>query len=695
MVDGSPRQSQEWGLLVKAAWRVVGAVESPRSRPDLELLVDGVLDRVSQQEPVSMAVRCQVRDTLYGWFQVRDGRPALAQDARGEVDEMLLPGIAQQMMKRKPPQTNETLFWAIGTLHVEAAAETVLASWSPNQIDSLLDYSICVLRQLSEQESVINPERMLGHTVERGRVSIDPAYRTDRVAILRRTDFGRPDLYSGVANVIRLVMRLRPGRFPELVEKVDHPMIQRWALLVVARRPDADRWQALDWLKENQSEAVTAVAMVHALEVMRELAGVASHPGIDQREREEASTAVAELLPALIDRLAQYEPADSVRWIAELYEHGDLPRVVVVEAGSYDLGELLEDYCLDKLEALLRQTWDGKLRESLRSCGRQGAAQRTLPLGIVANRLSPDNPERAAELARIVLEKHEEHTNEIVRSNDRAFYTLTDRRTIKWMRGLGAALALALPDDETLVDWAFAQCSRLELTVWDAEENPERFSVEDDVAQMQITVALYAVVAMYEAGIAIEAEMVRKLAEMAWYHSRFVGEQEGYRQDEPEVDELAARVVVELGSPSEEWLILRAKSLEIGPRGLWAMVDAYVKKFDYPTLLNELSDSISTNYHSIKSAEINTLRYLAKIWQVLQLSDPALETAETMLEYHQRAMQREDYCEVMNLLVLASRKRGPASKTRWDMLSLYEHLWGNHVPREEVDLKQIVDAFLA
>ena len=54
------------------------------------------------------------------------------------------------------------------------------------------------------------------------------------------------------------------------------------------------------------------------------------------------------------------------------------------------------------------------------------------------------------------------------------YYTLTDGRTIKWMRGLGSALALALPEGETPLDWVIAQSSRLPLSVWEA----------DDVAQM-------------------------------------------------------------------------------------------------------------------------------------------------------------------------------------------------------------------
>ena len=122
------------------------------------------------------------------------------------------------------------------------------------------------------------------------------------------------------------------------------------------------------------------------------------------------------------------------------------------------------------------------------------------------------------------------------------------------MRGLGSALALALPEGETPLDWVIAQSSRLPLSVWEA----------DDVAQMQMAVAIYAVVARYEAGDGVEPEMVRNLTERVWEHSHFVGQQEELRLEEPEVDELAARVLVELGNPSQEHGNRASRSMEHG-----------------------------------------------------------------------------------------------------------------------------------
>ena len=696
MVGGRPEQAHEERLLIQAAWRVVGAVESPLKNPELPSLVDRVLRPLFEEDSVAESERRRARETVYGWYETRDGRPVLAQDSSREVDDLVLRGAAQQLLEGKSNPANETLFWAIGTVDAEAAAETIRAVWHPKQVDALWENSVAVLQRLCERENVIDLDKILGYKVDGGRASVDPEYEQDRVRVFRRTDLGRPNLYGGVANVILLILTLRPDRFPDLVERVDHPIVQRWALFVVHRYLRADRLQSLDWLEGNPSEPMTAVAIVHALEVMRELASEARHPNRGRKEREEAGEVVAQLLSGLVDRLARYEPAESVRWIAELYEHGDLPKIVIGESGEHDLGERLEERCLDEIAELVRRNWHNELREVLKSKARQGAViQRTLPLGTVAQRVSRDHPERAVEIAKIVLEKHAEHTDEILRGNERAYYTLTDGKTIKWMRGLGSALSLALPEDETPLDWVIAQCSRLPLSVWEADDHPEKFRVADDVAQMQMAVAIHAVVARYEAGVGVEPEMVRNLAERVWEHCHFVGRREGYRLEEPEVEEVAARVLVELGNLSEEWLIVRVKSGGIGPRGLWSMVDAYVKRYGYPVLADELSGSIAARYRYIKAVEISTLRYLARVWQILEAADPALLTAETMLEYHQKAMQREDHLEVMNLRVLAVRKKGSTSEVMRGIRAHSEYLWRNHIPGEEIEIKRSVDALLA
>ena len=454
--------------------------------------------------------------------------------------------------------------------------------------------------------------------------------------------------------------------------------------------------QALDWLKGNPSEPVVAIAIVHALEEIRELGWEAQHQGRDQQEREESYGTASQLLSGLVNQLAQYEPAESVRWIAELYDHGVLLLGINRRTGSYNLAEKLEELCIDKLVELVRRTWGSDIREALKSNAPWGAVtQQTLPLGTVASRVYRDFPERAAEIAGTVLEKHASHISDIMVNNNRAYYTLTETRAIKWMSGLGASLAISLPEGQTPLEWAIRQCNQLPLSPWDADDFPEQFRLAGDVAEIQLTVAIYAVLARYEAGYDVEPAMVRNLAGKAWEHCHFLRQQETYGLEEPELDELAARVVIGLGSPSQEWLIVQAKNPLVGPRGLWSLVDAYMKRDGSLTFANELGASIAARYRNIKGTEISTLRYLAMIWQRLEASDAALETAEITMEFHRRAMERSDYVEVMKLLVLAARDKRATSKTKRDIRALYEYLWQNFTLDEEAETRQSAEAILA
>ena len=691
MVEGSLGQIHEEEWISKVAWRIVGASESPLKILKLTHLINNL---VSQYVPDNVQKRAI--ETIKGWYETRGGRPSLTDYTKGEVDELVLSGAAQQLLKTVPAPRHDTLFWAIGTVNTEAAVETIQTSWCPKQIDALLEYVLGALQVLCEDSNVIDPSDALGFKVDNGKAYVNPKYKQERIKTLQRTEWHRPNMYHGVAKVIRLIMTIRPDQFPELVEKADHPTVHRWALFIVSRYFGTDRLQALDWLKGSPSDPLIAIAIVHALEDLRELGWEAEHLGRNHQESEQAYRTASQLLSGLVNQLAQYEPAESARWISELYEHGVLLLRINRRTSTYDLGEELEEHCIDKLVDLIRRNWDSDLREALKSSAPWSAVtQQTLPLGTVASNVYGDYPDRAIEIARIVLEKHTEHIGDVIVNNNRAYYTLTERRAIKWMRGLGAALSISLPGVETPLDWVITQCNQLPLSTWEADDVPEKFRLAGDVAQIELTVAIYAVVAWYETGLDVEPEMVRNLAEKAWAHCHFLSQQETFRLEEPELEELAARVVVALGNPSGEWLLIQAKNPQVGPRGLWAIVDAYIKKDGFPNLVNELGSSIATRYRNNKATEIFTLRYLAKIWQLLEAVDAALETAEIMMEYHQRAMEREDYVVVMGLLLLSARHKGATSKMKRDMRSLYEFLWRSHTPGDEIEIKQSADAILA
>ncbi len=692
MVDPTLGQAQkdDWASMI--AWRIIGANESPLNASQLTRLINGVVSKYVPENEQNRTIQ-----SINKWYESCDGRPTLVDETKDKVDQLVLCGAAQQLLKATPAPEHDTLFWAIGAINVEAAAETIRASWSPELVNRLLEYSIGALRILCDESNVIDPSDASGFKVDSGRAYVSPDYKLDRVQTLLRTDWHRPNMYPGVARVIQLLMTIKPEQFPKLVEEADHPTVQRWALFVVSQYLRTNQLQPLAWLLGKPSEPLISIALVHALETIRELGWEAEHPMRSSKEREEAYATASQLLSGLVNQLAEYEPAESVRWIAELYEHGVLMAGVIDHgSGSHDLGEDLEEKCINQLVRLVQQNWDRDLLLAFKSNLRWGGvSEQNLPLGTVAFKVCEDYPDRAAELARIVLEKHAKYIGEIIANNERAYYTLTERRAINWMRGLGSALAIALPDGRSPLDWAVTRCNQLSLSTWDAEDQPEEFRLAGDVAQIELTVAIYAVVAMHEAGRDIDPKMVRNLANKAWEHCHFLGKQEVYRRDEPELDELAARVAIALGSPSEEWLIVQTKNPQLGPRGLWAIVDSYIEKDGYPSLAYELMSSIAARYRNIKSAEISTIRYLALIWQRLEATEASLKTAETMLEFHHTALERRDYVTAMNLLILGARTGKATSKTKRDIRSLYEYLWHNDTPEEEVELRRNVDAILA
>ena len=311
------------------ASHIVGTSESPLRSPSLTNLIAGVVSKHVPNGEQSQTIKIISR-----WYETRDGRSALASDIKEKVDELVLRGAAQRLHEAQPDPGHDNLFWAIGSVDAEAAAETIQSSWCPKQIDALLEYATGALQVLCENHNVIDPSDALGFKVDRGRAYVNPEYKQERIKTLYRTQWNRPDMYPGVARVIQLIMTIRPGHFPSLVARADHPTVQRWALFIVSRYLKIDRLQALDWLKGKPSEPVIAIAIVHALETMRELGWEAEHQGRDQQEREEAYGTASQLLSGLVNRLAQYEPAECVRWIAELYEHGVLLQGMNRRTGS-------------------------------------------------------------------------------------------------------------------------------------------------------------------------------------------------------------------------------------------------------------------------------------------------------------------------------------------------------------------------
>ena len=163
MVERNQGQVLEEDWVANVAWRVVGAIESPLVAPRLTHLISNV---VSKYVPANEQKRTM--ETINGWYETRDGRPALADQAKDEVDELVLTGAAQQLLRAIPVPGHDTLFWAIGAIDTETAAETIQASWGRKQTDALIEYAIGVLQVLCENSNVIDPSDAVGFKVDSG-----------------------------------------------------------------------------------------------------------------------------------------------------------------------------------------------------------------------------------------------------------------------------------------------------------------------------------------------------------------------------------------------------------------------------------------------------------------------------------------------------------------------------------------------
>ena len=77
MVERNQGQVQEEDWVAKVAWRVVGAIESPLVVPRLTHLVSNVVSKYVPDNEQKQAI-----ETINGWYETRDGLPALANHAK-------------------------------------------------------------------------------------------------------------------------------------------------------------------------------------------------------------------------------------------------------------------------------------------------------------------------------------------------------------------------------------------------------------------------------------------------------------------------------------------------------------------------------------------------------------------------------------------------------------------------------------
>ena len=253
------------------------------------------------------------------------------------------------------------------------------------------------------------------------------------------------------------------------------------------------------------------------------------------------------------------------------------------------------------------------------------------------------------------------------------------------------------------MDWAIEKCKTLPLSSWDADEEGRVFRAADQVAQTQMTIALYAVQLLTDVGRTLDSDKLRAFAEQVWTHVDFVRRYSDSMAEDSVTAELAARVSVVLGEPDQEWLLGQAKNPGVDPLTLWALLDQVrlqCKTLTDVGALGKTREFASDRF--INSVEVNprSAPHLANIWLLLDAPREAAKTAEVLLTYH--PIRAAGFTHADRAHAIAALKMMAFAKSRGELADdlveasrlLYDSLWGRYAPPEETHAQQEVDVFL-
>ena len=124
-------------------------------------------------------------------------------------------------------------------------------------------------------------------------------------------------------------------------------------------------------------------------------------------------------------------------------------------------------------------------------------------------------------------------------------------------------------NDVDPMDWAVEKCNALPLSAWDADEDGGAFRVADRIARIQMTVGLYAVQLLTDAGRVLDRGKLRTFAEKVWDHADFVRQYGDLLVEDSVAAEFAARVAAAFGEPDQVWVLQQANSPAIDPQILY------------------------------------------------------------------------------------------------------------------------------
>ena len=686
-------------------WQIFGAGTSHLNKLSTYELIEPIIKKhVTSTE----RERCitEIRD----WFEAHGDHQWLRPDIVEPVAILILEGVRAK--------GEETAIWAASWIDANQAVSLIHSLWSPEEIDSFVEAALITLKKLCDRDEVLDATwfGFAGQDSVRTKIPKSAVVREGRLETFRHLDMnGVPRrLHSEVGNLIELVIKLRPEQFETLIEKLDHPVVQaRATSCIILTASRLNHRMTLEWITKDSCDALIALAIVHTLNTVDKLDDdlqFADRMTTDQygwrtelrHPQDDLDSATVALLNDLVDRLAVFDPLTCTRWIGELLSEASL---MLHPKGGREKPlriEQLEEACTKLLARLVCQYWSENLFTEI--CAGLRLTPRmtwTRHLAEVAWEIRDVEPERAAEFARLTLDKHNKLIAERMEQN-RLFLDWNDWHQREWFDSLGKALVLS-HDKLDLLEWVSVQCRALPLSVWDAEENLESFMAADRATQQRFLVAFHAIPVLKMLGRSIDPVTVRTLVETLWNHRHFTGQ---YVSNDPTTSvslEIAAGIAVEFGKPSDAWLLDQARHSRVGPCTLLVLIAQRKSKsasecgtdsqYD-EMIISELTRIASDRFRDGGSFDFESLWFWGQLWLLLGAIDESEETAMAICTFRLREHDRVYKILALKLFALVASKRKLLPQIEGYVASLYGQLWSVHTPEKELEDRRQIDELL-
>ena len=683
----------------QAIWRIFGNGLAPKKHRMWHDLVGPIIqNRLGKNDEADRIIA-----EVQSWFVLDGGASQLRPDMKEPVAEMIIDGIGRALSETTGVRNHDTAFWAMGSISTDFAAAIIRSSWRPEQIDAFAAYALDILERLHEKGEIINPKHVFGRDIQGARARPSEAGYQDPLRAFQigpETEFqAYRTRYPGIASIVRLLLELKPGMLPELVDRVQDPLLQSFgAFCVAGTRATSDHRKPLRWITDTSPAALIALAVLHILEIASEAEIAATTVSDSSAPEPPGPETLADPISDLASSLAALGPARSTWWAFELLNH-----TYFGPDERRSRAEQVEQHFIRLLEDIVLHHWSDKVIKELESGLRRARFEpRGKPLADITWAIRGQQPEKAARISCILLNEHERHTTAALEDDLKLPYISGRWSRHDWLTALAVAVVIHHKGVDP-VDWAIEKCKALPLSSWDADEEGRVFRAADHVAQTQMTIALYAVQLLADVGRTLDSEKLRAFAEQVWAHVDFVRRYSDSMTEDSVTAELAARVSVVLGEPDQEWLLGQAKNPAVDPPTLRALLDQVRLQCKTSTdvgALGKIREFASDRF--INSVEVNprSAPHFANLWLILDAPREAAKTAEVLLTYH--PIRAEGFTHADRAHTIAALKMMAFAKSRRELAgdlfeasrSLYESLWGRYIPPEETHAQQEVDMYL-